>query len=143
MKRQYFKFRYFTKLRYVSRKLMSRLIIPYNVLIVVFCIGTTLLLLSSPHHVDTGFLIANTASLIIFPLTAYFLHKVYSKNKHPVLTITLLVLTACILLYYIRDFLFNSIDGISTIILFPFTVLLLTILFIVNIFMKRKAQINY
>jgi hypothetical protein len=121
---------------------MNRLIIPYNVLIVVFCIGTTLLLLSSPHHVDTDFLIVNTASLIIFPLTAYFLNKVYSKNKQRVLAITLLVLTGCILLYYIKDFLFNNADGISMIIVFPLAILLLTILFIVNISMKRKAQAN-
>jgi SNF family Na+-dependent transporter len=119
---------------------MSRLIIPYNVLLVVFCVGTTLLLLSSPHHVDTDFLIVNTASLVIFPLTAYFLNKTYSSNRKSGLTITLLLLTSCILFYYIRDFLFDSVDGISTIILLPFTVLFLTILFVVNIFIRRKEQ---
>ena len=121
---------------------MGRLIIPYNVLIVVFCVGTTLLLLSSPHHVDTDFLIVNTASLIIFPSTAYFLNKTYSNNKHSALTIILLVLTVGVLLYYIKDFLLNSDEGISTITLFPLVVLLLTILFIANIFMRRKAQTN-
>jgi len=132
----------FRNLRSVSRKYMSRLIIPYNVLIVIFCIGTTLLLLSSPHHVNTDFLIVNTASLIIFPATAYSLNKTYSNNKRSALTITLLALTAGVLLYYIGDFLFNNVDGISMIILIPLAVLLLTILFIVNVFSKRKAQTN-
>lgn len=118
---------------------MSRLIIPYNFFILIFCVGTALLMFASSHRVDTGFLIANTSSLVVFPLTAYFLNRVYSEGKQPVLTITLLVLTACILLYYIRDFMFNSVDGISTIILFPLVVLLLSILFIVNIFLKSKA----
>ena len=121
---------------------MSRLIIPYSVLIIIFCLGSTLLLLGSPHHVDIQFLGATTASLIFFPLTAYFLRKSYSAGKKVSLTIFLLFLTGCILLYYTSDFLFNSIGGISSIILFPFAVLLLTILFIINLLIRRKAQID-
>jgi hypothetical protein len=120
---------------------MRRLIIPYNVLIIVFCFGTTFLLLSSPHHVDTDYLIVNSVSLVIFPLTAFFLNKTYSDNKRSGLTIALLVLTSSILLYYIgEDFLFNSVDEISTITLFPIVVLLLTVLFIVNLFIRKKVQ---
>jgi hypothetical protein len=117
---------------------MNRLIIPYSILIIVLCFGTTLLILSSPHHVDTDLLVINTASLVIFPLTVYFLNKTYFKSKQVVLTLILLTLTGCIQLYYIRD-LFNDENGISSIILLPLAVLLLTLLFLKNIFAREKA----
>lgn len=121
---------------------MSRLIIPYGILVILFCLGSTLLLLSSPHHVDIEFLIANTASLIIFPLTTYSLRKAYTLGKKTNITILLLFSVVCILSYYINDLIFNSVDGISSIILFPFTILVLTLLFIVNILRRRKTISN-
>lgn len=125
----------------VSRKCMRRLLIPYNFLIIVFCLGTTLLLLSSPHHVDTEFIIVNTASLIIFPLTAYYLKRTYSVSKKMTnWTILLIFLTGCIVIYYICDLATNEIDGIQSIILFPIIVLLITALFVIDLLKKRRKQ---
>ena len=120
---------------------MSRLVIPYGILIIIFSLGSTLVLLSSPHHVDIEFLIANNASLIIFPLTAYSLRKADTLGNKTTVTILLLFAVICILFYYIHDLIFNSVDGISSIILFPFTILVLTLLFIANI-LRRWNKIS-
>lgn len=116
---------------------MSRLIIPYNLLIIVFCIGSTLLLLGSPHHVDKEFLIANTSALIVFPLTAYALRQTYRKSRWTVTSIILLALTCCITFYYINDLAFNATDGVSTIIIYPAIIVALSISFIANIIFSR------
>lgn len=121
---------------------MSRLIIPYNLLIIFFCVSSTLLLLSSPHHVDKEFLIANTSALIVFPLTAYFLSQTYRKNRWTKTSVLLLVLTCCITFYYINDLVFNSIDKVSSIVLYPIIIVLLSIIFIVNILLKRPVGHN-
>lgn len=116
---------------------MSRLIIPYNLLIIVFCFGSTLLLLGSPHHVDKEFLIANTSALIIFPFTAFSLGQTYRKSRWTVTSIILLAMTCCITFYYIIDFAFNATDGVSSIIIYPAIVAALSISFIVNIIFSR------
>ena len=119
---------------------MSRLIIPYNLLIIVFCIGSTLLLLGSPHHVDKEFLIANTSALIVFPLTAYSLRLTYRKSRWTVASIILLAVTCGITLYYINDLAFNAIEGVSPIIIYPVIIVALSISFIANIFFKTKQN---
>lgn len=122
---------------------MSRLIIPYNLLIIVFCFGSTLLLLGSPHDVDKEFLIANTLALIVFPLTAYSLRQTYRKSRWIVVSIILLVVTCGITFYYINDLTFNGVDGVSSIIVYPAIIVVLSIAFIINIiFLKlyKKRQ---
>lgn len=116
---------------------MSRLIIPYNLLIIVFCLGSTLLLLGSPHHVDKEFLITNTLALIVFPLTAYSLRLTYRKSRWTVASIILLTVTCSITFYYIHDLAFNAIDGVSSIIIYPTIIVALSILFIANIIFSR------
>ena len=119
---------------------MSRLIIPYNILIIVFCLGSTLLLLGSPHHVDKEFLIANTSALIIFPLTAYSLRQTYHRNRWTVASIILLAVTCGITFYYINDLAFNGVDGISSIILYPAIIVVLSIAFIANIIFSKPHK---
>lgn len=116
---------------------MNRLIIPYNLLIIIFCLGSTLLLLGSPHHVDKEFLIANFSALIIFPLTAYFLRQTYHRSRWTVVTIILLVVTCGITFYYINDLAINAVDGISSIIVYPAIIVVLSIGFIANIVFSK------
>lgn len=116
---------------------MRRLIIPYNLLITVFCLGSTLLLVGSPHHVDKEFLIANTSALIVFPLTTFSLRQTYRKSRWTVTSIILLAVTCCITFYYINDLAFNAIGGASSIIIYPVIVAALSISFIANIIFSR------
>ena len=123
---------------------MKHLIILYTIFLLIFCFGTTLLLLSSPHHVDKEFLILNTSSLVIFPITAFSLFKIYRNNKAKSfdITILLLAITAIIFGYYIQDFLkdINTSSGIKAIILFPICLLILTIIFAINIIKRRNVN---
>lgn len=105
------------------------------------------MLFGSPHQVDSSFLVANTASLIIFPLTAYLLRKSYSNSKDLgftiQLTILLLVATCGIFTYYTFDFAWNTEEGTSSIIWLPIIVSILAIVFIVNLVTKlRKIHGN-
>ena len=119
---------------------MTRLIIPYNIFIIVFGLFTTLLLLASPHHVDKDFLVVNISSLIVLPLTGYFLYKLsIGKTKNKGLTIFLLSLTAIIFIYYTHD-LFKDSNDISLFSFVPLAALILTLFFLfVTI---QKKQIN-
>jgi hypothetical protein len=119
---------------------MRRLIIPYNILIIIFCLGTTLLFLSSSHHIDIEFHIVNTASLIVFPLTAYFLEVSYNSGKRINLAVSLLIMTLCILLYYIRDLIINNDGDTSEIIIYPVIVALISIIFIVKLLKEKRKQ---
>lgn len=119
---------------------MSRFIVPYNVLLIIFSLGSTLLLLGSPHQVDRAFLITNTASLFIFPLTAYFLYKFYAASKKANLLILLLLLTVFILFYYLWDLVVHGSSGIDPIIFYPILLLLLTVLFIYGLVAKRRNR---
>jgi Na+/proline symporter len=122
---------------------MNRLINLYNLLIIVFCLGSTLLLLGSPHHVDNEFLIATTSALIVFPLTAYSLRQTYRKSRWRIASIILLAVTCGITFYYINDLAFNGVDRVSSIIVYPAIIIVLSIAFIANIIfnrLKKKRQ---
>jgi hypothetical protein len=109
---------------------MTRLIIPYCLLIIGFGLFTTLLFLGSAHNVDKDFLVVNISSLIVLPLTGYFLYKFYNgATKNKGLTIVLLLLTAVIFTYYTYDLFINS-DNISWFSFLPLTALILTLLFL-------------
>lgn len=121
---------------------MTRLIIPYSILIIVFELITTLLLLASPHHVDNDFLFVNVSSLIVLPLTGYFLFKFYnSSTKNKSLTIFLLLSTAGIFSYYTYDF-FKGSDDISWFSFVPLAALVLTLLFLFQAFQKKQMSSN-
>lgn len=118
---------------------MTRLVIPYSVLIIAFGLLTTFLLLASSHHVDTDFLVINTSSLIVFPLTAYFLFKNANNwTKTNSLTILLLSLTAIIFTYYTYDF-FKYGSDITWFSFVPLAALILTLVFLVVTLQKRQT----
>jgi hypothetical protein len=120
--------------------LMTRLIIPYSIFIIVFGLFTTLLLLASPHHVDKDFLVVNVSSLIVLPLTGYFLYKLYNgATKNKGMTIFLLLLTAVIFTYHTYD-LFKNSDDISWFSFLPLAALILTLLFLFQTAQKRQAS---
>jgi hypothetical protein len=119
---------------------MTRLIIPYSIFIIPFQQLTTFLLLSSSHHVDKDFLVINFSSLVIFPLTAYFLYKnANSWTKSNSLTIFLLILTGIIFTYYTHDF-FKDIESIYEITWFTFVPLMALILTLVFIYVTIKKR---
>lgn len=108
----------------------NRLIIPYSILIIAFGLLTTMAFLASPHHVDKDFLVAEIASLIVLPLTPYFLYSHSNgKTKNKSLTIFLLSLAAIIFIYFSYD-LFKNSDDISWFSFVPLIALLLTLLFL-------------
>jgi hypothetical protein len=118
---------------------MTRLIIPYNILIMSFGLVTTFLLLASSHHVDKDFLVVNTSSLVVFPSTAYFLFKnANSWTKTNGLTILLLSLTAIIFSYYTYDF-FKYASDITWFSFVPLTALILTLIFLASTVQKRQT----
>jgi len=121
---------------------MTRLIIPYSIFIIVFGLFTTLLLLASPHHVDKDFLVVNVSSLVVLPLTSYFLYKLYDgTTKNKALTVFLLLLTAIIFIYYTHD-LFKDADDISWFSFVPLVALILTILFLYVTIQKGQTNSN-
>ncbi len=118
---------------------MTRLIIPYSILIIAFGLATTFLLLASSHHVDKDFLVVNTSSLVVFPFTAYFLFKnanTWTKTKG--LTILLLSLTAIIFTYYTYDF-FKYASDITWFSFVPLIALILTLFFLAMTVQKRQT----
>lgn len=119
---------------------MTRLIIPFSILIIVFGLVTTFLLLASSHHVDKDFLVVNTSSLLVFPLTAYFLFKnANSWTKTNGLTILLLSMTAILFTYYTYDF-FRYASDITWFSYVPLTALILTLVFLASTIQKRQAK---
>ena len=118
---------------------MTRLIIPYSILIIAFGLVTTFLLLASSHHVDKDFLVVNTSSLLVFPLTAYFLFKNANRGANNFgLTILLLSMTAIIFTYYTYDF-FKYASDITWFSFVPLTALILTLVFLVSTIQKRQT----
>ena len=121
---------------------MTRFIIPYTIFIIVFVLFTTLLLLASSHHVDKDFLVVNVSSLIVLPLTGYFLHKFFSgTTKNKALTVFLLFLTAVIFTYYTYD-LFKNSDDISWFSFVPLVALILTLSFLFVTVQKRQTSLK-
>ena len=129
--------------RAVGCNCMKLLIVLYSFLLILFCLSTTFLILSSPHHLDKDLLVFNSFSLLIFPATILLLNKTYDgRTKAIPWTFFSLILTGLILIYYLQDLL-TSVDGISRIILFPISLLVLTIFFVVVIMSKRnKAKVD-
>lgn len=116
---------------------MKYLIIPYSIFIIIFGLFTTLLMLASSHHVDKDFLIINLSSLVVFPLTAYFLStNTGSQPKTNKLTLFLLSLTAIIFIYYTYD-LFKNESEISWFSYLPLAALILTLAFMFMTVQKR------
>ena len=126
--------------RVSSNFFMTRLIIPYSILLIGFGLLTTLLLLASSHQVDKDFLVINFSSLVVFPLTAYFLFKnANSRTKTNGLTILFLSLTAIIFIYYTYDFFKNESD-ITWFSFVPLAALILTLAFLVVTVQKRLTN---
>jgi hypothetical protein len=119
---------------------MTRFITPYSILLIAFGLLTTFLLLASGHHVDKDFLVINSTSLVVFPLTAYFLRKnANSWTKTNGLTILLLSLTAIIFIYYTYDF-FKNVSDITWFSFVPLTALIFTLIFLAMAIQKRQTK---
>ena len=120
---------------------MTRLTIPYSILIITFGLFLTLMILASPHHVGKDLMTISLVSLLIFILTGYFLHRSFSVQKNTPLTITLLFLTAIIFGYYTYD-MFKKQSGFSWLDIWVITAFTLTLLFILSLFQKRHLTIK-
>ncbi len=117
---------------------MTRLIIPYSVLIIVYGLFMTLLILASPHHVDKDLLVVNFSSLVIFPLTGYLLYKSSNgQTKNKSLVNVFLLLTALIFTYYSYDLLKDTSD-VSWFDFLPLAALMLSLLFLIIPVQKRQ-----
>ncbi|SFQ45050.1 hypothetical protein [Parafilimonas terrae] len=120
---------------------MTRLTIPYSIIIIFFGLFTTLMILASPHQVGKGLLTISVASLLIFILTGYFLYRSFSTQKNTALTICLLLLTAIIFGYFTYDIIRMHSD-FSILDLLPIAAFAFTIFFIVSLLQKRHQRVK-
>lgn len=99
---------------------MKYITLIYSSFLILFCLGTTFLTLSSDHEIDPVFLTINMISIGIFMSTAYLLFKLYflnQKTKH--LPIHLYIVISIFSYYFIdifrndgSNFMYQSLFGL-------------------------------
>ena len=83
----------------------------YSIFLIAFSLLATLAMLASPHglgNMETILILTTFSSLIIFPLTVYFLYRSFFSQRNNSLatksiTLSLLVLTVTIFSYFTYD----------------------------------------
>src|SRR5262245_26220260 len=118
---------------------MKILSLLYSVFLILFCLQTTFLILSTAHEVDLLFLTVNILSLVIFFASSYFLYRFYfSKTKRTPLVI-LLFLVVMIFGYYAND-IFSKGDTKSIFAYQPLAGLVGGLLFLINASYRSKSK---
>lgn len=82
----------------------------YSAFLVVFCLQTTFLILSTAHEVDLFFCIIDMLSVVIFLITVYSFYRFFASGKNKLGLQIFLISTVLIFGYYIYD-IFNKGDA--------------------------------
>ena len=119
---------------------MKALSLSYSAFLILFCLQTTFLILSTAHEVDLSFLVINILSVIIFIITSYFLYKFYFSKTRRGLLLILLLFVVLIFGYYTYD-IFSKGDTKSLFAYQPLAGLLIGLLFLINVGYRSESKI--
>lgn len=118
---------------------MKALSLLYSAFLILFCLQTTFLILSTAHEVDVSFLVINILSVIIFITTSYFLYKFYFLKTKQSILLVLFFFVILIFGYYTYDILSKG-DTKSIFAYQPLVGLLFGLLFLINIACRGKNK---